>query len=127
MRIYQVDTLGKEVHEPGSTTSTETGGKGMTREEAIKRLNNIKARCIRLKCSSPANAEQYVAEEEEVELAIKSMRPCGKWIRKRDIAPHVECSECGYSIYACPLPGEKEHYYKFCPGCGAIMKEEVQE
>lgn len=110
------------------TGMAETGGAEMTREEAIQCLENMKKRSVRLKNSpSKRGYSEHTAEEEALDLAIKSIRPCGKWVRAHDLSRHVECSECGYSIYACPLPGEKEHYYNFCPECGAIMAEEVQE
>lgn len=100
----------------------------MTREEAIKSLKGLKARCERLIVSSGRNPEEWRKDAEAVNIAISALHSVsreqveqikGVWIFNDDWWEFL-CSECHKGI------GNIEKY-KFCPHCGAPMTDEAVE
>lgn len=98
----------------------------MTREEAIKSLKGLKARCERLIVSSGRNPEEWRKDAEAVNIAISALHSVsreqveqikGVWIFNDDWWEFL-CSECHKGI------GNIEKY-KFCPHCGAPMTDEA--
>ena len=71
----------------------------------------------------------YRAEQALKDAPTLDVRPVvhGHWIRKWD----THCSACGVGFSEMPYSYDTEdgHGYveKFCPNCGAIMDEKVQE
>lgn len=96
----------------------EIGGPAMTREEAIKSLQNI--------------IEYWTYKPTEVEaakMAIAALRPVswkqvermrGEWINtNKEVEQMCKCSKCGYPI---------SYFWSrtpFCPNCGAPMTDEA--
>ena len=98
----------------------------MTREEKIKRLKALKARCERLIVSSDRGPEEWRKDAEALDLALAALRgPTreqieqikGVWIFNDDWW-EFRCSECHKSI------GNIEKF-NFCPHCGAPMTDEA--
>ena len=87
----------------------------MTREEKIKRLKALKARCERLIASSDRGPEEWRKDAEALDLALTALRgPTremvegirGEWVRHEG---YDECASCR----------EKTIYgHNFCPHCG---------
>ena len=80
----------------------------MTREEAIKEIENIN------------NFNYTRAPIEVFDMAIKELEPepkTGKW---EFVCQHWrKCSECGFSH-------KFAEDWKYCPNCGARMESEVR-
>ena len=106
----------------------------MIREEKIKRLKALKARCERLIVSSDRGPEEWRKDAEALDLALTALRPvsreqvekvCGKWIIPTVIGgrafniPH--CSVCN------GVPCGTDENTKFCAHCGAPMTDEAVE
>ena len=105
----------------------------MTREEAIKRLKELKARCERLSVSSNYTPQKWREDAEAVRMALSVLRPVSreqveqacksKWIQMNNTQEHY-CESCGvaFNLYAyC------KNDYRFCPFCGAPMTDEAVE
>ena len=105
----------------------------MIREEKIKRLKALKARCERLIVSSDRGPEEWRKDAEALDLALTALRgPTremvermrGEWMfpifadQQDTNDPRCQCSECG-SIET-PLAR-----HRFCPACGAPMTDEA--
>ena len=105
----------------------------MKREEKIKRLEALKARCERLIVSSDRGPEEWRRDAEALDLALTALRgPTreqvermrGEWMfpifagQQDANDPRCQCSECG-SIET-PLAR-----HLFCPACGAPMTDEA--
>lgn len=103
----------------------------MTREEAIKSLKGLKARCERLIVSSGRNPEEWRKDAEAVNIAISALHSAsretvekvwrGEWklygaVRGR--GGIWRCTRC-----------EDIYPYKndFCPKCGAPMTDKAVE
>ena len=94
----------------------------VTREEKIKRLKALKARCERLIVSSDRGPEEWRKDAEALDLAIAALRDPtrgmvermrGEWVRHEG---YDECANCR----------EKTIYgHNFCPRCGAPMTDEA--
>ena len=110
----------------------------MTREEAIKRLKELKARCERLSVSSNYTPQKWREDAEAVRMALSVLRPVsreqvekvwrGEWVH-----PHwsndvhcMDCKRCGKESYHLLFRGARD-YYLFCPHCGAPMTDEAVE
>ena len=97
----------------------------MIREEKIKRLKALKARCERLIVSSDRGPEEWRKDAEALDLALTALRPVSReWVEKvwggewNNINPAVlkpgvswvcRCAKCG-----CP----QDYRHNFCPNCG---------
>ena len=77
----------------------------MTREEAIQRLETVKALDMAIE------ALQDRPQGEWIKIEALQDRPQGEWI-KNDA---FECSECAFRM----IVGDGA--YNFCPNCGAMM------
>ena len=53
--------------------------------------------------------------------ALRKQRPKGHWIQKT--ISYYKCSECGKA----PYYSKTIQHYKFCPYCGADMREVVTQ
>lgn len=105
----------------------------MAREEVIKRLKELKARCERLSVSSGTYPMKWRADAEAVGMAIAALRPIsrervekvwrGKWIGMTDDdgCTWYECSRCEHDLDSLEEPNH------FCPACGAPMTDEAVE
>lgn len=54
--------------------------------------------------------------------ALPSIRPTGKWIRRVGTGALCSCSECGHNIWDVDI-----RIHKFCPNCGADMRDKDHE
>ena len=102
----------------------------MIREEKIKRLKALKARCERLIVSSDRGPEEWRKDAEALDLALSALRPVsreqvekvwrGEWIDTRKSSkdvPTCMCSRCTRVVVGLES--------KFCPNCGAPMTDEA--
>ena len=102
----------------------------MTREEVIKRLKELKARCERLSVSSNYTPQKWREDAEAVRMALSALRPVSReqveqmrsrWVPLNNTQEHF-CESCGvaFNLYAyC------KNDYQFCPACGAPMTDEA--
>ena len=98
----------------------------MIREEKIKRLKALKARCERLIVSSDRGPEEWRKDAEALDLALTALRPVsreqvekvwrGEWIKDTPLGHR--CKSCG-----CLVVGQTN----FCPNSGAPMTDEAVE
>ena len=105
----------------------------MIREEKIKRLKALKARCERLIVSSDRGPEEWRKDAEALDLALSALRPVsreqvekvwrGEWIDMTDDDGFTwyECSRCEHDLDSLEVPNH------FCPACGAPMTDEAVE
>ena len=100
----------------------------MIREEKIKRLKALKARCERLIVSSDRGPEEWRKDAEALDLALTALRPVsreqveewrGVWV------PYTNWWEFRCSICRGRIGNIKA--YDFCPHCGAPMTDEAVE
>ena len=102
----------------------------MIREEKIKRLKALKARCERLIVSSDRGPEEWRKDAEALDLALSALRPAsreqvenvwrGEWVGVPNMGVYdTACSKCGY------CPGIRFWDSDFCPNCGAPMTDEA--
>ena len=110
----------------------------MIREEKIKRLKALKARCERLIVSSDRGPEEWRKDAEALDLALSALRPVsreqvekvwrGEWNyshkTKIDGFDVVQCSKCGQEALTLALYVKNGN---FCPYCGAPMTDEAVE
>jgi len=95
----------------------------MTKEEAIKNLNHIRADFLKynkedekgIKIAVPLNSDDIHSIEMAIE-ALKQEPKTGHWMPSH-IPESIldECSECGFSCGA--------FTFNYCPNCGAKMVE----
>ena len=103
----------------------------MIREEKIKRLKALKARCERLIVSSDRGPEEWRKDAEALDLALSALRPVsreqvermrGEWMfkpfYKGTSRGAIECQECKGAF-------EGSVEFNFCPNCGAPMTDEA--
>lgn len=118
----------------------------MAREEVIKRLKELKARCERLSVSSGTYPMKWRADAEAVGMAIAALRPIsrelvkkmrGEWVpveesritgfnpvlAGRDPIGGYVCSKC--KIEAVLDCNDEFVLDNFCPRCGAPMNDEA--
>lgn len=104
----------------------------MIREEKIKRLKALKARCERLIVSSDRGPEEWRKDAEALDLALTALRPVsreqvekvwrGEWnninpaVLKPGVSWVCRCAKCG-----CP----QDYKHNFCPNCGAAQTDEA--
>ena len=100
----------------------------MIREEKIKRLKALKARCERLIVSSDRGPEEWRKDAEALDLALTALRPVsreqveewrGVWV------PYTNWWEFRCSICRGRIGNIKA--YDFCPHCGAPMTDKAVE
>ena len=102
----------------------------MIREEKIKRLKALKARCERLIVSSDRGPEEWRKDAEALDLALTALRPVireqvekvwrGEWEDMREAyndVPKRRCSRCKSVFIGLDTP--------FCDACGAPMTDEA--
>ena len=111
----------------------------MIREEKIKRLKALKARCERLIVSSDRGPEEWRKDAEALDLALTALRPVsreqvekawrGEWMGSADgyadgelVYDTWECSHCGYVI---DEEDDPDMLPQFCPKCYAAMTDEA--
>ena len=101
----------------------------MIREEKIKRLKALKARCERLIVSSDRGPEEWRKDAEALDLALTALRPVsreqveklrGEWESTGAIS--CQCSKC-----KCLESKSRAKEYSYCPCCGAPMTDEAVE
>lgn len=106
----------------------------MTREEAIKAFEEIKASAqSNLGAKHAVGCEGYYRDRIELaEAALNALRPVrqeqveemwrGEWVGVPKMGVYdMECSKCGYS------PGVRFFSSEFCPACGAPMTDNAVE
>lgn len=105
----------------------------MAREEVIKRLKELKARCERLSVSSNYTPQKWREDAEAVRMALSALLPVsreqvekvwrGEWINKHSAYDHkiFTCARCGKQI---SIQGEN---LSFCPKCGSAQTDEAVE
>ena len=102
----------------------------MIREEKIKRLKALKARCERLIVSSDRGPEEWRKDAEALDLALSALRPVSReqvekmwrahWNESTHLGGFVYCSRCGYNAL-------EANNYTFCPKCGSPFTDEAAE
>ena len=102
----------------------------MIREEKIKRLKALKARCERLIVSSDRGPEEWRKDAEALDLALTALRPVSReqvekvwrahWNESTHLGGFVYCSRCGYNAL-------EANNYTFCPKCGSPFTDEAVE
>ena len=100
----------------------------MIREEKIKRLKALKARCERLIVSSDRGPEEWRKDAEALDLALTALRPVSReqvekvwrahWNESTHLGGFVYCSRCGYNAL-------EANNYTFCPKCGSPFTDEA--
>ena len=109
----------------------------MIREEKIKRLKALKARCERLIVSSDRGPEEWRKDAEALDLALTALRPVsreqvekvwrGEWRLFDDCANEgLYCSQCGKKVYRVEYANVKMAT-RFCPNCMSAMTDEAVE
>ena len=106
----------------------------MTREEAIKAFEEIKASAqSNLGTKHAVGCDGYYRDRIELaEAALKALRPVsreqvekvwrGEWVGVPSMGVYdTACSKCGY------CPGIRFWDSDFCPNCGAPMTDEAVE
>ena len=110
----------------------------MTREEKIKRLEALKARCERLIMSSDRGPEEWRRDAEALDLALTALRgPTREMVERMrgmilsdvsgwDGSWNAKCSRCGATI-GLGSEGEYDitHKYRFCPMCMSPFTDEA--
>ena len=103
----------------------------MTREEKIKRLKALKARCERLIVSSDRVPEEWRKDAEALDLAVAALRfPTremvervrGEWVKTSEYMPIFGCSKCGERTL---FRSRDNVFPDFCPACGAPTTDEA--
>ena len=102
----------------------------MIREEKIKRLKALKARCERLIVSSDRGPEEWRKDAEALDLALTALRPVsreqvekvwrGEWEDMRESyndVPKRRCSRCKSVFIGLDTP--------FCEVCGAAQTDKA--
>ena len=101
----------------------------MTREEKIKRLKALKARCERLIVSSDRGPEEWRKDAEALDLALTGLRgPTREMVERmrgewKISYPLIECQVCGEIYSRCG--GNEGKPFDFCPACGSPMTDEA--
>ena len=127
----------------------------MIREEKIKRLKALKARCERLIVSSDRGPEEWRKDAEALDLALSALRPVsreqvekmwrGEWVKRHkhrggfrrvkgfdDMGEQHEVTideRCEYDDLYCSKCGKQspDNFLNFCGYCGAPMTDEAEE
>ena len=127
----------------------------MIREEKIKRLKALKARCERLIVSSDRGPEEWRKDAEALDLALTALRPVsreqvekvwrGEWVKRHkhrggfrrvkgfdDMGEQHEVTideRCEYDDLYCSKCGKQspDNFLNFCGYCGAPMTDEAVE
>ena len=112
----------------------------MIREEKIKRLKALKARCERLIVSSDRGPEEWRKDAEALDLALSALRPVSREQVEKVWSGCPECKpRCGLCVhmeawdrYGKPCVCEKcvdysnfESEQRFCEVCGCPMTDEA--
>ena len=127
----------------------------MIREEKIKRLKALKARCERLIVSSDRGPEEWRKDAEALDLALTALHPVsqeqvekawkGEWVKRHkhrggfrrvkgfdDMGEQHEVTideRCEYDDLYCSKCGKQspDNFLNFCGYCGAPMTDEAVE
>ena len=102
----------------------------MIREEKIKRLKALKARCERLIVSSDRGPEEWRKDAEALDLALYALRPVSREQVEKAWTAEWTVDEFGHKCSKCGeyLPdGEDVRKPQFCPECGRAMTDEAVE
>ena len=114
----------------------------MIREEKIKRLKALKARCERLIVSSDRGPEEWRKDAKALDLALSALRPVSREQVEKVWPGCHKCRTCDSCAYRTIKPEEKPCFscntdiysnYKpepgrmFCSTCGAPMTDEAVE
>ena len=96
----------------------------MIREEKIKRLKALKARCERLIVSSDRGPEEWRKDAEALDLALTALRTPTREQVEKVWRGCEKCNGAGeYSRYAENLT--KTLLAKYCPHCGRPLTDEA--
>ena len=97
----------------------------MDNEKTIAVLNSHKVhweRLLRENICDKTEGEEFI---EALDKAVKALeeRPTAEWIDDDDnLSENTECSICNFYMLK-----EFKKKYKYCPNCGARMKESEEE
>ena len=112
----------------------------MTREEVIKRLKELKARCERLSVSSNYTPQKWREDAEAVRMALSALRPVSREQVEKLFPGCPKCRTCNSCAFRYIEPGEEpclscnnDTYsnYKaessriFCSTCGSPLTDEA--
>ena len=107
----------------------------MTREEKIKRLKALKARCERLIVSSDRGPEEWRKDAEALDLALAALRGPTRemveraWFREPYTRMETWEREDGATVYSakntCMSCGQETPIGNFCNNCGAALTDEA--
>ena len=105
----------------------------MIREEKIKRLKALKARCERLIVSSDRGPEEWRKDAEALDLALTALRPVSRE-QVEKVWPGCEaCKNAGLAIgevqFYGPFEGsiDVSGNMQYCPNCGRPITPAAQE
>ena len=109
----------------------------MIREEKIKRLKALKARCERLIVSSDRGPEEWRKDAEALDLALSALRPVSReqveriWFREPYSRLETRQGDDGSIVYSavntCMACGHETPIGNFCHNCGAAQTREAVE
>ena len=107
----------------------------MTREEKIKRLKALKARCERLIVSSDRGPEEWRKDAEALDLAIAALRGPTREQVEKVWSPCNFCAGAKYitggvtAVYPVSEARQQETLaegdFDFCPNCGHPITDEA--
>ena len=109
----------------------------MIREEKIKRLKALKARCERLIVSSDRGPEEWRKDAEALDLALSALRPVSREQVEKVWSPCNFCAGAKYitgeviAVYPVSETHQQETLaegdFDFCPVCGRPLTDEAVE
>ena len=109
----------------------------MIREEKIKRLKALKARCERLIVSSDRGPEEWRKDAEALDLALTALRPVSREQVEKVWSPCNFCAGAKYitggvtAVYPVSETRQQETLaegdFDFCPVCGRPLTDEAVE
>ena len=107
----------------------------MIREEKIKRLKALKARCERLIVSSDRSPEEWRKDAEALDLSLTALRPVSREQVEKVWSPCNFCAGAKYitggvtAVYPLSETRQQETLaegdFDFCPVCGRPLTDEA--
>ena len=107
----------------------------MIREEKIKRLKALKARCERLIVSSDRSPEEWRKDAEALDLSLTALRPVSREQVEKVWSPCNICAGAKYitggvtAVYPLSETRQQETLaegdFDFCPVCGRPLTDEA--
>ena len=100
----------------------------MAREEVIKRLKELKARCERLSVSSNYTPQKWREDAGAVRMALSALLPVSReqvekvWRGEWESTGAISC-QCSKCKYLESKTRAKE--YSYCPHCGAPLTDDA--